>query len=344
VKILVTGCFAPGTSGTIASLLSSKFSKNIEIFGMDVNDQGFLPEGISQVFEVKYSTDQEYIEKLTEIVDLCAIEIILPQTTNETYLLSKYTNGVIGNAKISLAGSYDLIQKANNKLNVLIQSKHENLPTAEFANGENLEEFRSYLDDAIQKNKNFYLKPKNLSGGRGVCKVIPDETFFSHTLNKPSSYHLMPYSMMISSLITQADRFSEYMAMDEIIGNEYSVDLFFDKEMELIVPRKRVLIRSGISHINIIEKNDVIISASRVLGRALELKGIFGLQFILNSFGFLSVIGCNPRIQGTNYATLLAGSNLIEYEIARLLSLDYKVRQPKWNSKFYRISSGAMLK
>ena len=315
MKILVTGCFAPGTSGTVASILSSNFSKNSEIFGIDVNDQGFTPEGISKVFEVKYSSDEEYIQKITKIVDQYGIEVVLPQTTNETYLLSKYTSGTIGLAQISLCGNYDLIKKANDKYEVLLQSKKENLPTVDFANGEDLEEFRSYLDNAIRNKQNSYLKPKNISGGRGVCKVIPDETFFNHTINKPSSYHLMPYSVLINSFEVQPEKMSNYLLMDEIIGEEYSVDLFFDRKIELIVPRKRVIIRSGISHVNIIENNEIIISASRILGNALGLRGIFGLQFILSPNGSLSVIECNPRIQGTNYATMLAGSNLIEYEI-----------------------------
>ena len=344
MKILVTGCFAPGTSGTIASILSSKFSTNIEIFGIDINNQGFLPEGISKVFEVKYKSDEEYIQKLTEIVSRYGIEVILPQTTYETYLLSKYTDGVIGTAQISLAGNHQLINKANNKLEILQLSRRENLATVEFANGENLEEFRVYLKGAIQNQRTIYLKPKNLSGGRGVCKVIPDRKFFSQTINKPNSYYLMPYSVLTNSVDTGNEKFSEYILMDEIIGEEYSVDLFFDNDKELIVPRKRVVIRSGISHVNIIENNQLIINAARILGKALGLQGIFGLQFILGSGGLPFIIECNPRIQGTNYATMLAGSNLIEYEISRLLNLDYKIISPEWDTKFYRISSGAIIK
>jgi carbamoyl-phosphate synthase large subunit len=344
VKFLITGCFAPGTSGTVASILSSKFSKNAEIIGIDNHDQEFVPNGISKVFEIKYKSDREYIQKLTEITTLYDIEIILPQTTNEICILSKSTSGVIGKARIALSGNENLIKRANDKLEVLVQSKKMKLPTVEFADGGNLKEFRSYSENAIKNKQNFYLKPKNLSGGRGVCKVIPDEIFFSEIINKPSSFHLMPYSILTNYLDVQAGIFSEYLVMNEIIGDEYSVDLFFDEEIELIVPRKRVVIRSGISHVNIIEKNELIINASRILGKALGLQGIFGLQFILDPHGFLSVIECNPRIQGTNYATLLAGSNLIEYEISRLLDLDYEIVQPKWNSKFYRISSGAILK
>lgn len=86
-----------------------------------------------------------------------------------------------------------------------------------------------------------------------------------------------------------------------------------------------------------------MIEAARNLGRELGLQGIFGFQFILTQENKYSVIESNPRIQGTSYATFLAGSNFIEYEICRLLEYNYEVNEPVWGSKFYRLTRGLML-
>lgn len=82
------------------------------------------------------------------------------------------------------------------------------------------------------------------------------------------------------------NRFQEDKFMQEYIdGEEFTVDVLTDNEGRplLIVPRKRLEIRQGISNV----------------------------QFIKNNTG-LYFIELNPRLGGTSIATVIAGFNFIE--------------------------------
>ena len=136
---------------------------------------------------------------------------------------------------------------------------------------------------------------------------------------------------------------SEVNLYDFKDGEEYTVDVFIGKSNKIVIPRKRLSIRSGISEVNYIDRNEIIIKRALDLAESLNLKNLFGFQFLWNGSGEPFLLECNPRIQGTNMASVLAGTNVIEYLISEAFNLKYEVVEPKWDSTFFRSSRGFIL-
>mgnify|MGYP003337135207 CR=1 FL=1 len=89
MNILITGCFAPGTPGTVYGIRSAKFNAPIKVYGCDSNPlTNSLPE-FEKIVRLDYVTDEEYLHKLSIIVKNFKIDLILIQTTKETILLSQ---------------------------------------------------------------------------------------------------------------------------------------------------------------------------------------------------------------------------------------------------------------
>ncbi len=91
-----------------------------------------------------------------------------------------------------------------------------------------------------------------------------------------------------------------------IEGDEYTVDCYRDDNQFIAVPRIRQQMRNGISYeTTTIERKDLI-KYSKIIAEKLDLKYVFGFQFIEDK-----LLECNPRVQGTMIASTFAGANII---------------------------------
>jgi len=110
------------------------------------------------------------------------------------------------------------------------------------------------------------------------------------------------------------NRFQKSRFMQQYIsGDEYTVDVFNDKggKPVVIVPRKRLEIRQGISFISEIVQDDELIEICKKIYSSFKIPGISNIQFIKNDSG-IYFIELNTRIGGTTIASVLSGFNFIE--------------------------------
>lgn len=341
LRVLITGCFAPGTQGTVFGLKKMNLL-NLEIYGIDSNLLSKSLTDFNELFEIK-NVGEEYIEKIIQIALSKKIEIILPQTNPEVLLLSKYISRFEGVCKVLLAGNQEVVEFANDKLRLLELSQQLKIPTADYSSLEDKEKINRLVQQFNLEDKNFYLKAKNDSGGRGIIKILPNNRYVDGLLEKPHSYHIANLNFFKNFLVSDYNKKGDFFIMEEFAGQEYTVDIFRTEFHFLAIPRRRIKIRSGVSQVNNLEQNQTLIEISKVFAESIGLVGIFGLQFIYSSDQKYTIIECNPRIQGTNYASILAGSNLIEYACLYLMGYEFQVVEPIWKSTFIRTSTGFLV-
>jgi carbamoyl-phosphate synthase large subunit len=141
-----------------------------------------------------------------------------------------------------------------------------------------------------------FAKPEYGSGSRGikVCNEISD----IKTLDKEESIH----------------RSSNYLFQEYLPGQEYTVDVLCDLESNpiIVVPRKRLQIKAGISSKGQIIKNKEIENLCKNLCIYLNLKGPVCIQLKEDSKGRFKFIEVNPRLGGGTYFSTLAGVNFLE--------------------------------
>lgn len=132
--------------------------------------------------------------------------------------------------------------------------------------------------------------------------------------------------MELDSLIQILKRgqWPELIVSEYLPGEEYTIDVYRGKTT-VVIPRKRLMIRSGISFDIKVEMRDDLIQYSTELAEALNLKYCFGFQFRIGSDGQPKLLECNPRVQGTMAASVLAGFNLIYYAVLEALGISVDV-------------------
>jgi carbamoyl-phosphate synthase large subunit len=132
------------------------------------------------------------------------------------------------------------------------------------------------------------------------------------------------------------DKFPELIIMEYLPGDEYTSDVFRYKNYTLVIPRKRLSIRSGITFSGCVERNEQIISFSGKLAERLNLEYCFGFQFKLDEKGLPKILEANPRVQGTMVLAAFAGANIIYSSIKAAIGEEIPAFKVNWDTKLIR--------
>ena len=316
LNILVTGIGAPGAKGTIYSLKNNYDNRKIKIVGTDSKSDTIGKYLCQEFFLIPnaYQKDK-YLSKMLEIAQKEKIDVILPQNTKELNTLSQNVDLFSElNVKIVIS-PLKAIQNSNNKYKLLEKCIDIGIPVGQFYL---VNTFKDLIEASKKLNwpkEKVVVKPPESNGSRGVRvineKIDLRDLFYKE---KPTSI----YTKMDHLKNILGEEFPELIVSEFHYGDEYTVDVFNDEDI-IVIPRKRSLIKSGITFNGKIERHQQLIEYSKILTEELELKYCFGYQFIFDNTGNPKLIECNPRVQGTMVMSTLAGANIIYSAIKAVL-------------------------
>ena len=337
LKILITGSGAPGIKGTIHSLKTNYDNREVELVGTDSNHEVIGKYLCDKFFKISSANEaNNYLNDLNRIIVNENIDVILPQNTSELDILSKNKN-LLSNSetKIVISG-IDSINIANNKYLLIKECEKLGIPVGNYFLVNSREDLIKSAKILNWPKERIVIKPPQSNGSRGV-RIIDESINLKEMYykNKPTTM----YTKMddINNVLGQT--FPELIVSNYHSGQEYTVDIFNYNKIT-VIPRKRVLIRSGITFNGVLDNNSEIIEYSKILSKHLKLKYCFGFQFILDERGIPNLIECNPRVQGTMVMSTLAGANIIYSSVKAVIGEkipDFKIN---WNSKFMRYWGG----
>lgn len=333
MRILVTGANAPGASGTAWSLLQPDlFDEKASLIGSDANTS-YVNRYFEKVVTLPHGSDKDYIAALDEVCTAEKIDLVIPQTTAETSALSKSRYEL--SAKVALLHSKNHDVTLTSKIDVYKVISRLTSTKLDFAICEN---FQNVIDFQTRIEEDYFLKADSLSGGRGIVKLVKDTS--KELLNKASSFHVVNRDQA-ESVFNALDNGRGVIAQSASSGVEYSIDCYRDDEISIFVPRRRDVVRSGISQLTTVVNDESLIGLASEFATYLGLIGVFGLQCIVDTNREITFLECNPRIQGTMVASTLSGENLIGRAARHALGLTQRpANSIQWGTKYRRSWSG----
>lgn len=343
LRLLVTGAGAPGIVGTLYALRHNPDGAAVFILGVDMNAHA-AGRALCDAFElVPKPSDPVYAEMMLAHCRKHRIALIVPQTTAETLYYATHRS-IFENAgiKVMVCGKTESVTRANDKFLLAGLFKDLSLP---YPHNE-LADSATAVTDAARRigypDKNVVAKLPNSNGSRGLRILSSAHADLDTFLNdKPNAgtVTLEEFTTML-----EGHSFPPLMVCEYLPGAEYSVDVFADGEAFVAVPRVRLQIRSGISFWNRIELRRDMQEASAKIARALGMRGVFGFQFKLNDRGEPAILECNPRIQGTMVASMVAGVNVIWLGVCAALGRAYEIPATlKDGGEFRRLWGGVLV-
>ena len=293
-NILISCAGGPAAVGAIKSLREINFKGNLVTIDCDPLAVGRYLSDVNYI--VPLSTSKNYWDKVFNIIIKEKISLIIPTGDSDIRHFSKHKKKLEKLGVTVFMSDYDSIIKCQDK-KLFFDYCHSNFPFP-FTSS-------NYRDLKFP----MFAKPEYGSGSRGakICYKISD----IKALDKEESVH----------------RSSNYLFQEYLPGQEYTVDVLCDLEANpiVVVPRKRLQIKAGISSKGQVIKNKKIEDLCKDLCIYLNLKGPVCIQLKEDSKGRFKFIEVNPRLGGGTYFSTLAGVNFLELMIKIKNNQQFKI-------------------
>ena len=334
INILMTGGGAPGAAGILKCL---QFNPRFEITMADANPNA-VGRWLHAEFEtIPFAHERKFIEQLLFICKKRNIRVVMPLVTKELIPLARHKQEFEEQRIKVLVCDADSLEIANNKSRLYQFLEWRGIEVPVYRVVENIEQFKSAVEESGYPGKRVCFKPSVSNGSRGFRIIANDmdehELLFKE---KPNSAFI---SLNDASRILSSKPFPELLVTEYLPGGEYSVDCLANHgNAVLIVPRLRSKMVNGISvEGEFVKEDDIITYCSKII-KELKLHGNIGIQVKRSEAGRFLILEINPRVQGTIVAGLGAGINLPVLAVKQELGLAIAEEelQVKWGTKFSR--------
>ena len=340
LKILITGAGAPGIMGTISSIRKSNL--NVSLVGVDINEKSIGKYLVDHFEVIPQPESPEFIPSLLRIVEKYSVDIIIPQVTRELSILAK--NKLLFKDKNCsiLINDANSIEILNNKYLLLEEFKKEGLNLLNYSLVKTKEELKDFCKENNYPKNRIVVKLPVSNGMRGL-------RIFSEDISKKDLFYGKPGDVFCTlddflDYFTDSE-FPTLLATEYLPGEEITVDcLAKDGESYIILPRRRDVIRTGISfQATAINEKEIIDQCKRIIKR-LNLSHMFGFQFKYSSDGKPVLLESNPRIQGTMVMGAYCNANVISgaIELEKYGKTNFKQSDIIWDSRLTRYWGGVV--
>ncbi len=332
MNILLTGVGAPGVQGTLYALRELRG----HIIGVDADKWAVGQYLCDEFLTIAKANDKEnYLNDLRCICEKKHIDCIVPQNTAELTILAEYQREFEDKGVKILISSKQSIDDANNKYNLLCKAQELGIETGRFCLCADFETLREQVELRCQLGQQTVVKPPCGNGSRGVRVIVSDKKWD----RKSDFYNTKPSSLFCTLEELHAiigNTFPSLLIMDYLPGEEYTVDVLRTDTNFVAIPRKREVMRSGITFRASLEKNERIIQDCKCLAEVMDLQYCFGFQFKKNAEGKPVLLECNPRVQGTMVMSVMAGANIIAEAVRHCMQLPPREMNIQWDTRLVR--------
>ncbi|HLF51193.1 ATP-grasp domain-containing protein [Flavobacterium sp.] len=257
-----------------------KINLDAKVYTVDLNPRLAPACHVSDGYkQVKYVTEENYIEELLQICLDWKIQLLIPTIDTELLVLAANKQLFLENGIVPIVSSLDFVQKCRDKRITKQFFKENNIDSPK---------------DIDKSNPVFPLFIKPYDGS------LSKDTFLIRKASELTDYHFQNPKFM----------FMEYIDHNQF--EEYTVDTYYNKynELKCIVPRKRILVRSGEVNKGVTDKNEIVTYVKKHLS---EIKGAVGcltMQFFFHP-ATKKIVGIeiNPRFGGGFPLSYLSGAN-----------------------------------
>ena len=328
ITVLLSGGGAPGTAGSIYCLKNGDMHYDVRVVCTDARgdvEGRYLADAFHQV---PHAHELEYLSAMRRIALQEGVDVILPQTTAETAVLSQ-NKGYFEEKGVKVAVSdAEAVRVANDKGLLMDVAKEIGVPIPEYYRPKSWMELTADAARLGYPRNKIVVKPRVSNGMRGLRIVTEEKWDVTRFLSeKPSGVEI---SLNQLSEILCRGEWPEILVMSYLPGPEYTVDAFSGGPYLLAIPRRRAKIRDGITTRAVVDfglsegsYGSSLIEWSKKLGKRLGLKYCYGFQFKEGTDGVPRLLEANPRIQGGMAVVAMAGANIIMGAVLVALGQDY---------------------
>ncbi len=233
----------------------------------------------------------KYIPAIREIVKKYKVGLIVPMTDLDLRSLARHRQDFVELGCEVMIGPEPTVSLCRDKKRFTSRLKRAKMPA-----------IRTFSLEQFRQNPFYpcFVKPFRGSGGLGAIKIDNGQELRKHV-------HIFGNQLLIQ---------------DYVPGREYTIDVYRMRsgEVKCIVPRQRLLVRSGEVEKGITVKDDMLIEATLKLAELMDgLWGVFCCQCRRPDDGPPYFFELNARFGGGSPLSIAAGADLPLYLLQEVL-------------------------
>jgi len=296
IKVLLTACGCPGAS-TLIRMLKENGEREVEIIGVDADDQAIGRFLADRFFRVPLASSPEYIPHMLELVGQVQPDVLLPESSTEVYPLAVHKEEFEDLGVAVLVSDPEAIATASNKYEMyeILRSKTD-LPLPRYRYPRNLDEFVSTAEELGYPERAVCFKPHVGKGSRGFRILDPRIDRKDLLLNyKPNSRYMSLNEFV--EIFREDPDFPDFIVMEYLEGTEYTTDpIALDGEMLLSTTKTVEAARWGVIVKGQLVDAPELVEQTREILKAIPLSYNVNIQFIGDR-----LIEINPRVSSFIY-------------------------------------------
>lgn len=346
ITVLITDVSHPVTP-RVVEVLKKNRKFFIKVVGVDSTGLNYGSLWVDKFYSVSKPETTKYAKELLKICSMEKVDIVVPWTNSETLAISKEISVFRRKNIMVLSNEY----KTNNilvdkgLLYKFLEGSKVAIPKYQLAS--NIDELEKAIDKLGYPENKVVVKPRNLSGGRGLFVLSPISSIDTRNVN----YNIPKRALLEIILSSGKKQDLDYIVMEYLEGEDYSVDTLCENgEAIFTVQRKRLSDSGGISVVG------ETVYDQKVLNTIKKIIKIFRINFNCNiqlryksgTTGLPYVYDINPRISGTIVANKFVGIDLLTLGIYQALNIPLPKNQTKryrhqrmvryWSEKYQKVS------
>ena len=279
-RVLITGI-----GGAAGICLAKALRGRHHLIGVDANPHAPGQVLVDEFYTVPLASRPDFLPKLIEIssgcdVLFCTVDEELPVVSGN---LGRFACRVLVSDHVAVENSLDKLRCSE-----VLEKAGVAVPKTVEVVG------KSFPDLCDELGLPFFVKPRKGRGTKDVAVIRSRDDFERWRAVFPPG---------------------DYIAQEYLGGEEYTVDVLLRDARALVsVPRKRLLVDSGVSIVGITVRDDRISEMAERAAEALGLNYIVNVQIKVGRHG-PKVTEVNPRPSGGLVLTVRAGVNMPELAI-----------------------------
>lgn len=344
INILLTDVNHPVTP-RVVEILKNNQRISINVIGVDSSKEKYGSLWVDKFYNVSNPESRNYINQLVNICIKEKVDIIIPWTNIETLIISKHIQIFKKNRIMVLTNKFSINKILVDKGAFYEEIKNTDIPIPKYKIINNIKELSDAIDLFDYPKDKVVVKPRLLSGGRGLF-VLSKKT----DINTRNINHSLSKKALLEIFNNSKNKNIKYLVMEYLKGDDFSVDILCNNgEIISAIQRKRVSDLGGISVVGETTKDEKVDKIIKKIVKHFKINFNCNIQLRYRNQknkGQPLVYDINPRISGTIVANAYVGIDLLTNCIYKILKMPldnrYEYQHIKmvryWSEKYQKLS------
>ena len=299
---------------------------------------------VDAFYQVPLGEDEGYVESSVRIVEQHHVDIVLPGSDQESFVLSRNRDLISAAGAVTLASPTEVLDLIRDKQATYKALEKAGIQVPDHVCVVEMAELKAAMSNYGYPKRSVIVKPVAGRGGRGLRLLVgrndsPPSWIGSGTRETrldeaPSMEHM---SEWLAS--------GPLMVMPVLKDPAYDVDVFAVKGKA-----KHVLVRQRVNPAGIPFAGNHIISDAPIreyclaVADAIGLDGIHDIDLMTDDQGRPALLEINPRMSGSVVAAHAAGFPIVSAAIVAALGSEYPIIAPTNDAEVALISRAVMVR